>query len=298
VKHGLPFLLTRDRTGQGRLRSGLAAWKSSSKKKTEGQTPTDWLLARGRPKSGQSLEETLSSALLVQDKELAGIVQEVDNLLKTIKTDNPETQAVSNALQRADLCAVKQSLLDRELQSLALTDDLTCLYNRRAFLALATQQLRLMRRKGESLLLFFADVDNFKAINDSFGHREGDHALVRAADALEKTFRDSDILARLGGDEFAVLALEASGEDQDAILSRLRENLRKSNAEEPRYELSLSVGAARLDPEHDSSLGELMERADLAMYREKSMKRHPGHFEPAGVGTRLQEPPQEETEHS
>lgn len=281
------------------MRSGLAALKSSSKKRTEGQTPTQWLLARGRPKSGPSLEEMLSSALLVQDKELAGIVHEVDELLKTIKTDNPETQAVSNALQRAVLCAVKQSLLDRELQSLALTDDLTCLYNRRAFLALATQQLRLTRRKGESLLLFFADVDNFKAINDSFGHREGDHALVRAADALEKTFRDSDILARLGGDEFAVLALEASCQDQEAILCRLHENLRKSNAEEPRYELSLSVGAARLDPEHDSSLGELMERADQAMYEEKNKKRQTGDFAPAAVETCLQEIAQlEQEEHS
>src|SRR4029077_20951716 len=110
--------------------------------------------------------------------------------------------------RRTVLCAVKQSLLDRELRSLALTDDLTCLYNRRAFFALATQQLKVMRRRGLGLLLFFADVDHLKEINVTYGHREGDLALIRTANALEQTFRDSDIVARLSGDEFAVLALE------------------------------------------------------------------------------------------
>src|ERR1700686_5828877 len=97
-------------------------------------------------------------------------------------------------------------------------DDLTHLYNRRAFYALAAQQLKVMRRKEQGLLLFFADVDHLKNINDTYGHREGDLALVRAADALERTFRDSDILARLGGDEFAVLALDASSLNQEVIL--------------------------------------------------------------------------------
>ena len=143
-----------------------------------------------------------------------------------------------------------------------------------AFLALATQQVRLMRRKEEGLLLFFADVDRLKDINDSFGHREGDLALVRAADALEQTFRDSDIIARLGGEEFAVLALEATCQNQEAILRLLEKSLRKSNADESRYQLSLSVGVARFDPKHFVSVGELIEQADLAMYQEKKKKAH------------------------
>ena len=214
----------------------------------------------------------LTSAILFQDKELSGIVKEVDHLLKTIRADTPEAQAVSNTLERTVLCAVKQSLLDRELQSLALTDDLTCLYNRRAFLALATQQVRLMRRKGEGLLLFFADLDRLKNINDSLGHREGDLALIRAADALEQTFRDSDIIARWGGDEFAVLALEATCQNQEAIIGRLEKNLRKSSGDESRYTISLSVGVARFDPDDEVSVGKLIEQADLAMYQEKKKK--------------------------
>jgi diguanylate cyclase (GGDEF)-like protein len=228
-----------------------------------------------RPMSSvPGLEKTLASALLAQDKGLEQILREVDSLAKTFqKSDSRDAHALSGALRRTVLCAVKQSLLDRELRSLALTDDLTSLYNRRAFFALATQQLKVMRRRGRGLLLFFADVDHLKDINDTFGHREGDLALVRTANALEQTFRDSDIVARLSGDEFAVLALEASSGDQDAILHRLQDKLAEVSAEEDRYKLSVSVGMVRFDPKHDLMLGELLSKADRAMYAEK--KNHP-----------------------
>jgi two-component system, cell cycle response regulator len=220
-----------------------------------------------------SLDEGLTSALLAQDQALSQILEEVDSISKDLKSNSQDPQALSNALQRTVLCAIKQSILDRELRSLALTDDLTSLYNRRAFYALANQQLKVARRKGNGLLLFFADVDHLKNINDTYGHMEGDLALVRAADALEQTFRDSDILARLSGDEFAVLALEASSQDQDAILRRLKRQVQQVGAEETRYRLSLSVGMVRFDPKQDASLGDLLSKADRAMYQEK--RNHP-----------------------
>jgi diguanylate cyclase (GGDEF)-like protein len=206
---------------------------------------------------------------VAQDKELAHILHEMDQISKALKTEAPDTETLSDTLHRAVLCAVKQSLLDRELRSLALTDDLTGLYNRRAFLALAGQQLRVTRRKAQGLLLFFADLDNLKEINDIYGHRDGDLAIVRAADALEHTFRNSDVIARLGGDEFAVLALEASCEDRNAILRRLDKTLKGSNSADSRFRLSLSVGMARFDPKRPVSLGKLIATADAAMYEEK-----------------------------
>jgi diguanylate cyclase (GGDEF)-like protein len=226
-------------------------------------------LDRWRPNTEDSLDEMLSSALLAQDKELAGILQEVDKISKSLKSEAPDTQTLSDTLQRTVLCAVKCSLMDRELRSLALTDDLTCLYNRRAFLPLVGQQLRVARRNAQGLLLFFADVDHLKEINDTYGHREGDLALVRTANALEQTFRNSDVIARLGGDEFAILALEASCENQEVILHRLEKNLKGSNADESRYQLSLSVGMSRFDPKRPISLGKLIANADEAMYKEK-----------------------------
>jgi diguanylate cyclase (GGDEF)-like protein len=207
--------------------------------------------------------------VLASDDDLARILHEVDEISKTLKSDAPDKQAFKIAHHPAVWGAVKQTLLDRELRYLALTDDLTCLYNRRGFFAAAAQLLKLAHRNAQNLLVFFCDVDNLKMTNDTFGHREGDLALVRAADALEQTFRDSDILARIGGDEFAVLALEASGLSQGIILDRLEKNLKIANASEKRYELSLSVGVARFDPKRAVSLGELMSEADRAMYEQK-----------------------------
>jgi diguanylate cyclase (GGDEF)-like protein len=218
----------------------------------------------------KSLDEGIRSAILDQSRELSQILDEVDDISKKLKSNPADAQTLGEALHRTILCAIKQSVMERELRSLALMDDLTGLYNRRAFYALSSQQIKVMRRKGRGLLLFFADVDYLKFINDTYGHREGDFALVRAADALERTFRTSDIVGRLSGDEFAVLALEASCEDENAILSRLKENLKEASAEESRYQLSMSVGVVRFDPRQNVSLGNLLAKADQAMYAEKN----------------------------
>jgi diguanylate cyclase (GGDEF)-like protein len=215
------------------------------------------------------LEGTLSSALLAADKEFGHIIHEVDEISKALKSDNPDGRTLPVAVHPAVWGAVKQVLLDRELRNLALTDDLTCLYNRRGFFAAATHQLKLAQRKGQGMLLFLCDVDDLRNINDSFSHREGDLALVRTATALEEAFRDSDILARLGGDEFALLALDISTGQQPLLLHRLENSIKKSNAKETRYRLSLSVGVARFDPPHTISLGELIEEADRDMCEKK-----------------------------
>lgn len=238
-------------------------------------TPNRRVLSIGqwRRSSGKTVEGMLSSALLASDDELGQILHEVEEISKTLKSNDPDDQTLRIAHHPAVWSAVRQTLLDRELRYLALTDDLTCLYNRRGFFAAATQQLKVAHRNARGLLLFYCDVDNLKKINDSYGHREGDLALIRAADALEQAFRDSDVLARLGGDEFVALALEVTPKDQGVILRRLRTSLRKASAEESRYQLSLSVGVARFDPKSAVSLGDLMAKADRAMYEDKSSQR-------------------------
>jgi diguanylate cyclase (GGDEF)-like protein len=219
----------------------------------------------------QNVEDMLSSALRASDYELDQILQEVDEISQALKSDAPDAQTLQVAVHPAVWRAVRQALLDRELRQLALTDDLTCLYNRRGFFAAATHQMKLACRNQQPLLLFFCDVDNLRKINDSHGHREGDLCIVRAADALEKAFRGSDVLARLGGDEFAALACENSAQARDVILRRLEQSLKKSfsAANETRYELSLSVAVARFDPKRAVSLGELMAQAGKDMYEKK-----------------------------
>jgi two-component system cell cycle response regulator len=226
-------------------------------------------IERGLGIHNETLESLLSSALRSDDTELDQILSALEEISNSLKSGAPNSRNLDNVLQRAAWCAIKQSLLDREIRSLAVTDELTGLYNRRGFLASAMHQLKLAHRHSQDVLILFCDMDNLKGINDAFGHREGDLAIIRAADALEKTFRDSDILARLGGDEFAVLASEASIPNRQAIVPRMDRSLEKVNARESRYKLSFSIGIARFDPDVACSLGELMARADQDMCANK-----------------------------
>lgn len=227
---------------------------------------------RHNPPRKEAVEAMMGSARRLDDSDLDQILSALDDLATIVKSKRPDSDAAYDALNRAAVWALRQSSLDREARSLAITDDLTGFFNRRGFLASAAQQLKLAYRDRQNVLLLFCDLDGLKRINDCFGHAEGDLALVRTADALEETFRDSDVLARLGGDEFAILAWEASVPDLGTMLSRLEKSLQRANAEESRYQLSLSVGVARYDPKSPLSLGELMAHADADMYRHKNRR--------------------------
>jgi diguanylate cyclase (GGDEF)-like protein len=179
-------------------------------------------------------------------------------------------------LGRAIRYAVERHRLQADLRAMSLTDPLTGLYNRRGFYALAEQQLRMAGRTGRSLLLFFADMDGLKRINDTAGHVEGDRALQAVAEVLQRTFRASDIVARLGGDEFAILAIDAPENTAEMLTARLWESLKMHNAQGDLPDtLSLSLGLARFDPERPCSLDDLVTRADALMYAHKQRKRVP-----------------------
>jgi diguanylate cyclase (GGDEF)-like protein len=159
------------------------------------------------------------------------------------------------------------------LRSQALTDELTDLYNRRGFMALAAQQLKLAGRGQREFLLISADLDGMKHINDTFGHPEGDRALRETAEVLKQSFRESDLMARLGGDEFAALMIDAAAESNETIAARLQANLEAHNASSNGlYNLSLSLGMARFHPDRPASLEELLAQADAAMYAQKREK--------------------------
>jgi diguanylate cyclase (GGDEF)-like protein/PAS domain S-box-containing protein len=167
----------------------------------------------------------------------------------------------------------KRKALEEKLHAISITDELTSLYNRRGFFLLSQQQLKLARRTGKNALLFFADLDKLKWINDTIGHQEGDMVLFETAQILKDTFRGSDIISRMGGDEFAVLAIDINDETAQILLGRLQAFLKTYNAREKRkYLLSLSVGVARFDPQDPVSLDVLISRADTLMYEEKRKK--------------------------
>ena len=160
--------------------------------------------------------------------------------------------------------------MEQKLRVLSLRDDLTGLYNRRGFFTVAEQQLKMANRNRRRMLLLFADVDNMKWINDTFGHSCGDSALIDVACALRRTFRNSDIIGRIGGDEFAVLATETDSASVRLLRDRLREHLTPHiTGQYGLGSLSVSIGAAPYDPENPCSHNELLGRADRLMYESK-----------------------------
>lgn len=180
----------------------------------------------------------------------------------------------AHQLVRSLRYAIERHRMQAELRDLSFMDELTGLYNRRGFLTLAAQQLKTARRQAKECLLFYADLDGLKEINDTYGHREGDRAIVETAEVLKETFRASDILARPGGDEFTVLAVDAGSDRLKAITARLEEVLAQHNARPDRlYNLSLSYGVGVYSPSKDVTLEELMADADGKLYKVKRARK-------------------------
>jgi diguanylate cyclase (GGDEF)-like protein/PAS domain S-box-containing protein len=174
-----------------------------------------------------------------------------------------------------ELVVVSRDITERKLQEerlkeMAILDELTGLYNRRGFMALANQHLKQARRAKRRALLVFADLNGLKGINDTHGHADGDRALIAAAEVFNRTFRDSDVVARVGGDEFAILAIEADSENVEVIRQRLQSAVDFANRGNARpFNLSVSIGIVSYDPENDASVEEMMAFADREMYAEK-----------------------------
>jgi two-component system cell cycle response regulator len=176
------------------------------------------------------------------------------------------------SLVRSLRYAIERNRTLAELQRLSMIDELTGLLNRRGFINSAERHVEIARRAQRSLLLFFADLDDLKLVNDRYGHLEGDQALRNTARLLTSTFRHSDVLARYGGDEFAILAIDADG-GAIRMADRLKENLGtfNQNNHSP-YSLSISVGLARFEPHSGLTLEDLLDAADHELYQRKQRK--------------------------
>jgi diguanylate cyclase (GGDEF)-like protein len=183
-------------------------------------------------------------------------------------------QLDNNVLPRSIRYAVERHRLLAELHTQSLQDYLTGLNNRRGFFLLAQQHAKLAKRLKKPVLLVVADLDGLKKINDTFGHGAGDQALIETSSILKKTFRDADIIGRIGGDEFAVCMMEDDTSTAEVITERFEKNIRITNAMKTApYELSVSAGIARFDPDSHVTFEEMLARADALMY-EKKRKRH------------------------
>ncbi len=172
-----------------------------------------------------------------------------------------------------DISARKRA--EDELKALLLVDELTGLPNRRAFIALSEQALKLAMRMERDVLMIFIDVDHLKYINDTYGHLAGDRALIDTARVLRESCREADIIARLGGDEFVALMTVDSDQTAELVSERIKSRVETHNREVNRgHQLSLSVGATRSRAE-GTMLADLLAQADTALYEQKRGRGRP-----------------------
>ena len=158
---------------------------------------------------------------------------------------------------------------EREVTQLAYTDALTGLFNRRYLFEVGERRLRAAQARGESVWLFYLDLDRFKTINDRFGHAVGDTVLTQVAAHLSQAVRGEDALVRLGGDEFALLATGGERATASEVAERLITSVQQPfQVQDKTLKLGVSLGIAAA-PEHGDSVHDLLHLADLAMYTVK-----------------------------
>lgn len=166
---------------------------------------------------------------------------------------------------------------EHRLEQLSLHDELTGLKNRRGFYVLLPEQAKRAKRSGARIVVLYADIDGFKAINDRLGHRRGDDVLRAVAEALQAAFRETDLIARLGGDEFCVVAESPS--DPSILVQRLDEAI-KTAGEELGLPVMLSYGTVIADWRSLGDPDELLTRADMLMYESKRARKADRRVEP------------------
>ena len=197
---------------------------------------------------------------------------------KTISPIRDERQRISHFVATSKDVSERIRAHD-QLEYLANMDALTDLPNRRLFMDRLTQAMQRATRLDRQLAVLFIDLDRFKVINDTLGHRVGDQLLTEVARRLCACVRTSDTVARLGGDEFTILledvaSRKAVGQIADTILATLRQGIR---IDDRQFFISASVGIT-LFPDDAQSIDELLSRADLSMYQAKSAGRNTCRF--------------------
>jgi len=169
----------------------------------------------------------------------------------------------------------------KRLNFLAYYDELTKVYNRRGFLentekifkAVVYRKKELERRIGYfvPLSIIFLDIDNFKKINDKYGHQIGDKALQKVAEVLKARLRESDIIGRLGGEEFVVALIGCDLNSAVKVAEDLRQKIEKIKINTKKGVLNLTASLGVVTYQNEKSLRELIDKADQAMYRAKKM---------------------------
>ena len=180
-----------------------------------------------------------------------------------------------NVLIKKDKILRKLYIEQKKLSYYANTDDMTGVLNRRSGLELLNKELNLSKIKNKNIVVCFVDVDRLKMINDSFGHAEGDKALIKVAEILRESISKSNFVIRMGGDEFLVVFPETTMKEVNKTWYKICRNVEEANEGIDNYNLSLSYGFYEYSKEiqKELSINDLIKKADEEMYKKKMKKK-------------------------
>lgn len=171
---------------------------------------------------------------------------------------------------------------EKKYLELSMTDDLTQLHNSRHFFKQLSLEIRRAKRYRNALALLLLDIDNFKEVNDSFGHMEGDRVLRRMGGLILEHIRNTDSACRYGGEEFAVILPETTGREAAAAAERIRKGIESERfvCDGKTFRVTASVGIAEYRPL--DAPADLFKKADRSMYAAKALGKNRSFFgEPA-----------------
>ena len=217
--------------------------------------------------------QSIALAPVFIDGEIVGSLNQGDTE-KTRFEPDMDTSLLEQLMVKISLCLSNVTAHER-LQFFAYHDPLTGLLNRRAFETEFQREFSRAQRHGSNLSLVFADLDDFKQINDRHGHETGDKALRHIAEMLESASRKEDIVSRFAGDEFVLLLPETAIAQAEALMERIQTNLKKNPLKTESEELiiSLSYGLASTADAGFIQPEELLKFADKQLYAAKAEKR-------------------------
>ncbi len=186
-----------------------------------------------------------------------------------------EDQYLLEMLAATAAIAIENSRLLKEIQWLAITDSLTGLYNRRGLFQLAEREVDRYQRYGRPFCVYMLDIDQFKQINDTYGHTAGDQVLIGLANRLKQRIRDIDIIGRYGGEEILVVLPEIQLSQAMLAAERVRNHVQQYPIPTDRGDIpvTVSIGVAQIDAQI-GDLATLVDRADSAMYTAKQAGRN------------------------
>ncbi|MBT3793297.1 MAG: GGDEF domain-containing protein [Rhodospirillales bacterium] len=229
-------------------------------------------------------KSTVPHASASESSLISDIGSTASKLLSTIsqgrknrkKTDGelatPLVEQALDAASEVENFLTEQSARIAYLENLTLTDELTGLFNRRGFNEQVRRTLASASRYGDDGVLVICDLDNFKEINDTYGHLVGDIVLRHVAKAIEAQVRETDLVSRLGGDEFAVLMVQTNWRDGLKRAQMLNRVINRTIVTYDGHEITVSgsLGVEPFGPADEET--NLIARADMAMYVNKRKK--------------------------